>query len=151
MAKIFDLPDNQEDRSFEEQMADLGVPIEKVNIKTAKVLTDWIKPGNAGGQHNYDMSVRRSHISIKPKWAEKIAGKKTKTKLIFRIVKYEDKLALLFKENSSGFSIKKPAIENRAWHITLSPAFKRELEQYGFEFGCYKIGIVKDGYLAVQE
>jgi len=151
MAKIFDLPESEEERNFEEQMSDLGVTVEKAGKKTAHVLSDWLKPGNAGGQHIYDMSVRKNHIAIKPKWAQKIAGNKTKMKLTFRIVRFEGKTALLFKESNLGFSTKKPPIENRAWHMSVSPALKAEFEKYGVSYGHYKISIVKDGYLATLE
>lgn len=151
--QLYNLADNEgiAPESFEKQMADLGVPIEKVNKKSARVLSDWIMPGNTGGRHSYDLSLRKNRISINSKLAARIAGDKTKIKLAFRVIEFEGKPALLFRENKSGFSLKRPGIETRAWQVNLSPGLKAELEKYGVEYGHYTVNIVKDNYMAVHD
>ena len=149
---LFNLADNEGvvPESFEKQMADLGVPVERVNQKTARVLSDWILPGNAGGRHNYDLSLRKAHLAINPKWANKIAGTKDKVYLKFRVIEFDGKPALLFREDRVGFSLKRPALDSRAWQIAMSPLLEAELRKHKLGYGHYIISIVKDGYLAVQ-
>lgn len=149
---LFNLADNEGvvPESFEKQMADLGVPVEKVNQKTAKVLSDWIIPANKGGRQGYDLSLRKNHLSINNKWMKKIAGTKDKVYLQFRVIEVDGKPGLFFRENRSGFSLKKPDLETRAWQMTMSPSFAAALEKHRVEYGHYIISIVKDGYLAVQ-
>jgi hypothetical protein len=152
VSKLFPVPDKDYDnKSFTEEMNDLGVKVEKAHSNSAQVLSDWIIPGNKGGRQTYDLSLRKTHLAINQKWMKKIAGDKGKIYLQFRVVKYKGKPALLFREDRSGFSLKKPALDTRAWQMTMSPIFLETLNKYGVEFGHYKISIVKDGYLAVIE
>ena len=152
VTRPFNLADNEGavPESFEQQMSDLGVPVEKVNQKTAKVLSDWIIPANKGGSQTYDLSLRKTHLAINAKWMQKIAGDKDKVQLQFRVIEFDGKPALLFRENRSGFSLKRPSLDTRAWQMTMSPIFAAALEKHKVEYGHYRVSIIKDGYLAVQ-
>ena len=148
MGKLFDLTQPEEDRSFQKEMDELGVVVERTNTKTAKALTEWISPGSSKVNHKFDISITPTHISVSPKWAKKIAGGKNKMKLAYRVVEYEGQKALLIKEDRVGFSFKCPGVDSRAWNNTLSPMLKEILEENGVKYGHYRLSIVKDGFLA---
>jgi hypothetical protein len=139
--------------SFEQQMADLGVPIEKVNQKTAKVLSDWITPVNKGGRQNQDLSLRKQHVSINRKWARKIAESEdaVRVRIALRVIDYDGKPALFIKPDSSGFNLKQPAVETHAWQFSMSPTLRQAIEKHGLKYGSYSLSVIKGGYLAVHD
>lgn len=142
-----------DDRTFEEQMNDLGVKVERVNNKiTAKAVTPWLKPWYYGeGCTKSFMRIRATYISLSEDiFTEllKLAGD-DQVKLVLRVINYECKKALEFRYDAAGYAVHS---HKRSWKITMPPKLKRVLTEHGVKEGAYKIERLKNGsYLAVLD
>lgn len=140
-----------EKESFEEQMADLGVKVERQKIE-AKAVTPWLARGNAGRKPFPGIRLTKSYLAISKRIAEKLTqeAKDGIPRMALRVIEYEGKRALLFKYDPRGYTITKKS-ENHNFCRVATKAIIEALHEAGLKIGCYTVKRVADGYLAVQE
>lgn len=138
--------DNDDDRSFEEQMQDLNVPVER---KPAGQITDilWLNKRSHGKSRGH-IRITTTVIAITPAGMDILGNA---TKLAFGTAKMGGKPVLLIKVNSEvGYRLsqkKSGAAENRNQKLITT------LSEAGIKHGSYeirhRIKDVQGGWIAV--
>ncbi len=134
-----------DDRSFEDQMEELGVAVERKNQKTARAKSGWLKPyfnlGNKG------LTVSKARVSI----SEDIASKIESKKITLMVVDYEGCPAIAFKEDPQGYKLYKPK-KGKSFRIMMGADLKKVFTEHGIKQGKYRVEQLRDGtFLAVWE
>ncbi len=145
-AKLIDnvIPENE---TFEQQMKDLDVPIEK---KSAKALTGWIKARNCGEKNAVkEMRISTTVITFSPKATKLFELEKGEYRFAVCIVDFEGKPALLFKPDAKGIKLKHYG--GQAYQAAITKPIGLAFAEHGVKKGCYTINAIKNGYLAVPE
>lgn len=127
MGQLFNIPDHDyEERSFEQIMADLSVPIDKVT-KSAKAVTPWITPAvvRIGKK---EISVNKTYIGFAPDVVADVGGK-----IAFMIVDYDGQKAFAYKPDPDGYDIRKT--KNGQHRIVLSNRLRDIIDNSGIKAG----------------
>jgi hypothetical protein len=150
--RLFNLPeDNHDDRNVAQQLADLGVTVERTTKPpTAKTLTDWIKPRGYGQHVVQDVRVGKKTLSMSPKTVNLFLAKNGEHRVMMRIVDYNGKPALFLKPDNSGWKLSRSP-KSLAYMMQLSGRIKELFKEHNVKQGKYTLHEIKAGYLAVHD
>lgn len=148
--RMFNPPPEEE--SFEAQMADLDVPIERPNKKEARAVTPWLTRRNPGIKPFEGIRLMRSYLAISIKVAEKLAQEAGDgvPRAALRVIEYEGKKALALKYDPRGYTISIKSVNHSLCRITTAAVIET-LHEAGLQMGRYKVKKISGGYLAVPE
>lgn len=135
-----------ENETFEQQMQDLDVPVEK---RSAKALTGWIKARNYGSNTVKNIRIGKTIISFSPKTTKLFKVGEGEYRFAVCIVDFEKKPALLLKPDKKGIKLKQ--FTGLAYQAAITRPMAEAFKEYGVKQGSYTINVVKDGYLAVLD
>ncbi len=146
--RLFNLPESQDDRNFEQQLSDLGLTVEKTGkANTAKAVSGWLKPyGISSRIKTRQLVITKSYISISEDIIKHLAG--DPVRVLLRILEYRGGKAILICGSANGFTIHK---HNSAYKLTIPPRLQEALNDYQVKRGKYKVEqLKKDGqFMAV--
>ena len=143
---IFDHALVDDDRSFEEQMEDLGVEV----VKPAPLEPEWYEPdmrrSNKVGLKD-KISVRKTSVTIGNQAIEEM-GVNEECRIKIGTAKYKELIVLALKPANNGLKITK---SNKNSFRVGSKKLPEWLLTKGLKFGHYSLKKVKGGFIGIPE
>ncbi len=141
-----------EDRSFEQQMADLDVPIETTGAKReAKPLTPWLSPKRGYKLGSRQISYTDSYIGFGEDIYKTLKAEfPGPLRVALRVVEYEGKKAVAIKTDNNGYKVT-TNIRGNNMRLPLSSTLRQALKDSGLKYGRYTVNRISGGFLAVLD
>lgn len=136
---------DKDDRSFKEQMEDLGVEIKKTSeLKNI----NWITTRGRAAPLTNKISINRSTISFGSEVFEILSEEAKGEKFQFAVADFQGSKVLIIKTNKTGY---KKVQSEKGYIRAGSPALIRKIQSFGLPLGVYKVKKAKGGIICIPE
>lgn len=142
---IFDHALVDDDRSFGQQMQDLGVEVKKTGgLKNIKWL---VTRGKAAPLAN-KISVNKCSISLGNEVYQELISESKGKKIQFAVAEFSGQKVLVIKLSDTGYKF---VVNKKGLIRAGSPAIVRKIQAHGLPLGGYKVKKVKGGIICFPE